>query len=150
MNEPERGLIEVGDEISSAAGPVKLHTVTRGKHGILVMGHCEGWGEAKAYMPYELPPIEDQVDNWCGWDARFDTTLPSGKVVGMVIFPYPDSRARSIEEYDAEWAKTLKKRQPEPMQSKPLPVGENVMRVPLSGTKAPVSQAQKDIDELWV
>jgi hypothetical protein len=132
MNEPERPLVEPGDHMTTAQGhDIRVDGIATGIHGLfwwgfsptfIVPDRC--WG----FLPYELPPIGKEIKNdWCGWAVRDTMTLPSGMKVGHLGVYRSDTEHWTIEEYDAKWV--LTKWQPEPKQSKPLPVGENVARM---------------------
>ncbi len=134
MNEPERSVVEVGGIIVVDTGDkLRITQVDIGKYGILwhALKEPEDDGEVySAYAPPELPAPDARVEDWYGWAMYGSTALPSGALIGDVCLWNSDDRD-TVEEYDAEWERTIKamKGSPEPMQSKPLPVGENVTRM---------------------
>ncbi len=95
------------------------------------MIHSEGGAEDGSwrYYPYELPADEsfDGCDRWLNWPHRGTNTLPSGVEVGFVSLTRRDPD--TLAAHEAHWVKTRDECQPEEMQSKPLPVGENVTRM---------------------
>ncbi len=135
------GIIEVGDVVVNHAGEViKVIRVEIGKHGILYEGAFISppypYSNARGYFPYELPPVE-VVQRWFGWHKRATTVLANGLGAGVVTFGRSDPRPRTIEEYDAEWERTLASIAEENangtgsanlMQSKPLPDMPGVMK----------------------
>ncbi len=123
-----RELIAVGDILVNSDGEsCTLSTVERGKHGLLVKGILSKYQFTfTGFLPFELPPCEDTRD-WYGWGARDHVVLLDKTQLGLVGFLRSDPRPRIIEEYDAEWERTLEAWQPEEMQSRPLPKAENVM-----------------------
>ena len=114
-------LIQVGDRIRNQEKEgVAVTRVDCGLHGVLVQGTLDGSElDFRAYLPNELPAGE-RISPWYGWGGRVSIYLPNGFSVGCVCFERGDTRRRIIEEYDAEWERTLASWTPEPMGCIPL------------------------------
>lgn len=110
-----QNLINVGDEVKTNWDEaVIVSQVVVGKYGLLVLGKFDNDMSYREYFPYELPPCEETL-NWYGWGERSFTTIATGQKLGGVCFWSYDLRPRTIEEYDAEWERTIKEiRQEEP------------------------------------
>ena len=115
-----REMIEVGDEITNNNGETIIVTkLERGKHGILWRGNIvdtgyTGW----SFLIPELPPIEE-LYYWYGWASRAYMVLASGQRVGDVAFWREDPRPDTIEEYDAEWERTIETMREEEHETHP-------------------------------
>ena len=128
-----RGAVEVGSEIDNGDGAKQLiNRVEVGRYGLMAhSGDDEYW----RYYPYELPADEsfNRGHPWLNWPHRGTNRLASGVGVGFVSLERSDPD--TLAAHEAHWVKTLDlvktldKGQPEPMQSKPLPVAENVARM---------------------
>lgn len=114
-------IINVGDEITNYEGcQVEVQHVALGRHGILVKGiFVVSRLSFESFVPLELPPPITDDQNWYGW-AAFDTlTLANGFKTGSLCLYRRDQRD-TIEEYDAEWERTLQEMEDEPMGCIPL------------------------------
>ncbi len=137
MNEPERGVVEVGDTIQNCHELLlSVGCVQKGSFGVLLYGRfVETGNNWQGFMPSELPP-QEYTPNWHGWASRGFLVLQGGMKVGSVShWAKRINGGRAFEGMatlatcEALWLKTLDEWQPEAMQSKPLPVGENVTRM---------------------
>lgn len=101
MNE----LIKVGDEIKNWQDDVvKVVGVTNGKHGALVSGAFDDGQPFDAFVPWELPAL-DETSNWYGWTRKSHFTLPSGIKVGCLSWPGNDIHALDV--LDSRYEHTL-------------------------------------------
>ncbi len=127
----QRGVVEVGDELITTDGQtVIIERVERGSHGLLLCGKVPALDDlwVRVFLPDELAPVSEIIWHWQGWLARQTVVLVNGVSVGGVC-QGREASPMTIQSCDAEWQRTLDEWQPEAMQSKPLPVGENVARM---------------------
>ena len=133
-----RGIIEVGDSIEGSVGSRGIvDAIEMGDHGVLLRGTFthqapdqEPWPTFHAYVPNELPPSK-RLEPWYGFAQRGTLTINGKATVGYVTF---DDLwfVQGLPYCEAEWQRTLEtiaEEEPEPMQSKPLPVAGNVARM---------------------
>ena len=123
MTEQRTSVIEVGDEVVvDDEYPFIVTKVSVGKYGLLVCGgFTNGFhGDYTGYWPYELSPSEIQQP-WYGWSHRGTEKLPSGLRCSTVGLLFADPR-ETIEEYDAEWERTIEAMRSEEMQSRPTDI----------------------------
>lgn len=135
MNEPERGVVEVGDVLTNSDGDtIDVARVKKGKLGLLVSGEFDDGQSYRAFFPWELPPVAEDMRNWYGWACRTYVALPGGHRIGEVGLSRSDPRPPTLSTHQAEWQKTLdtiKEEEPQPMQSRPFVEADkaNVMEV---------------------
>jgi len=99
-------LIKVGDRITNCDNvKATITQVEVGQYGLLVTGLFFDGLEFESYLPYELPPTENQR-GWYGW-GRAEVTLLSGIKLGVVGIRRGDPKVGKIEEYEAEWERTI-------------------------------------------
>ena len=73
-------MIEVGMVITTDAGEeVVIDSVAQGKYGIRVTGKFDDGLVYGDYLPYELPPPEEDVRPWYNWANCAHIILPLGK-----------------------------------------------------------------------
>lgn len=102
-------LIEEGMVVENSTGvQLEVQRVTLGRYGILAEGYLPSLErEGKVYILPELPPLEFAKWDWYGWATRSHALLPTGLKVGAVAFYRNDPRPRTLEDYDAEWERTI-------------------------------------------
>lgn len=132
-----RGVVEVGDHHWNSLGhKATVVSTENGTHGILICVRFDvpPFNLAWSFLIPELPAI-DRIYGWYGWSSRGHILLPDGGKIGNVDFARGDKRTGIIEEYDAKWERTLAEWRQDghsdwsTMQSRPLPVAENVQRM---------------------
>jgi len=100
-------IIEVGDKVVNHAGAVlTVREVHQGKYGIFIEGTFDSGARGGSYFPPEMLPVEAESP-WYGFGGASYAVLPSGAKVGVVAFRQSDPRAYNVDEYDAEWKRTL-------------------------------------------
>ena len=101
-------LIDVGDEIHGHrnGSASRIQSIVKGKNGLLWEGVSYAGTPVRSFLPYELPPSE-YISGWYGWKSRSVVTLYDGRCLGSVAFSRSDPRPRTIEEYDAEFDRTI-------------------------------------------
>ena len=101
-------IVEEGDTIVNCEStPLTVLSIIAGTYGLLCLCRLPSGYTGNAYLPYELPSLDDDIRDWYGWWAYSYCTLPNDSRVGVVEFQRGDNRARTIEEYDKEWERTL-------------------------------------------
>ncbi len=131
MNEQRTSVIELDDEIVNDEGDTVIVTHTQqGRHGILAAGRfLEGGGHWQSFLVPELPEIE-RTSCGGGWASRGHIVLATGQRIGRLsIWSHDYPRGATLNDYEVLWLATRGAIAFEPMQSKPLPVGENVARM---------------------
>ncbi|KKN62227.1 hypothetical protein LCGC14_0513640 [marine sediment metagenome] len=128
--EERTSIIEVGDEQWNSAGaPCIVKTLEGCKFGLMAsvefaVAPCSiAWG----FIPNELPPPDEIIRPWHGWDAKGYMTLANGHRLGVVRFGHSDPRQGHLEEYFAEWERTIEAMKAEEgvMQSRPTEIRLN-------------------------
>ncbi len=132
--EERTSIIEVGDEIlSDAEYRLRVDSVELGQYGLKYSGDFvdypgqRGWG----FVPYELPPVDEDIIDWYGWARRSYIILPNGRKVGSVtLLRNHDDSEHTTEEHNAEWQCTIEtikamKAEEGVMQSRPTDIRLN-------------------------
>ena len=110
-------VIEIGDELSNDIGQVYIaDQIVEGRCGLLVVGHFKATGNiCYNFHPPELEPGEAIVVGWEGWYDKGWSVLSNGTRIGSLsLFERGDPRLGSIEEYDAAWDATDRRRRASP------------------------------------
>lgn len=102
-----QNIINVGDEIKNSQDAISIvESVVIGRYGLLVRAKFSSGEAQEFYAPFELPPPPSGKVDWYGWRGYSFTILPNGIRLGDVSLRRTDSR-EGIEEYDAEWERTI-------------------------------------------
>ena len=124
MTEQRTSVIEVGDTLGNE-GRVSLiiESIEQGHYGLLCKGihkidDLPGW---IFIVPECAPPAENIVYNWYGWRTKETVILNDHAAMVGVNFRR-DFGVRPIEEYDAEWERTMAAKASEEMQSRPTDI----------------------------
>ena len=130
MTEERTGVVEIGDEQWNSAGaPFIVKTLEGCKFGLMtsvefsVPPYNTAWG----FLPNELPPPDEIIRPWYGWSAKGYVTLANGHRLGVVRLNRFDPRQGHLEEYFAEWERTVEAMKAEEgvMQSRPTEIRLN-------------------------
>lgn len=101
-----QNIINIGDEIKNFQDiTAPITSVVKGRYGLLIKD--SDIPNLIAFVPWELPPIETIEREWYGWYTRSFIILPNGMRLGVVVWKRSDPRTDTIEEYDAEWERTM-------------------------------------------